>query len=230
MALWDHVQSTGVDSGSGTSASLSFSTNITAGNILIVIARFGEVSQNPGCSDDKGNTYVRIESVEEPTNTDTLTLWYALAAAAGATQVTITNASSTTRRWIIAEYDAASTTIAADQHTGTIGDSITPDSGNVTTTSASELLVSAGHSSNGRTFTAGTGYTKRQEIATKVALEDKSVSSTGTYSGSWTLSAQDLWAASIVTFSSTAGGGRTTKNTRAFPLGTEIGMNWRGAA
>lgn len=26
------------------------------------------------------------------------------------------------------------------------------------------------------------------------------------------------------------GGGRTTKNTRAFPLGTEVGMNWRGAA
>ena len=26
-----------------------------------------------------------------------------------------------------------------------------------------------------------------------------------------------------------AGGGRTTKNTRAFPLGVEVGMNWRGA-
>jgi hypothetical protein len=23
--------------------------------------------------------------------------------------------------------------------------------------------------------------------------------------------------------------GRTTKNTRAFPLGLEVGMNWRGA-
>lgn len=38
-----------------------------------------------------------------------------------------------------------------------------------------------------------------------------------TRSGTWDIGADET----------AAGGGRTTKNTRAFPLGTEIGMNWR---
>ena len=48
----------------------------------------------------------------------------------------------------------------------------------------------------------------------------------------WTLSQSAVHeAATIGNFKAAAGGGgRTTKNTRAWPLGTEIGMNWRGAA
>jgi hypothetical protein len=45
--------------------------------------------------------------------------------------------------------------------------------------------------------------------------------------------APDPWFGSTMIeaeFAEVVGGGRTTKNTRAFPLGTEIGMNWRGAA
>jgi hypothetical protein len=40
----------------------------------------------------------------------------------------------------------------------------------------------------------------------------------------------DVAAVHLAVYDLGGGGGRTTKNTRAFPLGTEIGMNWRGAA
>jgi hypothetical protein len=56
---------------------------------------------------------------------------------------------------------------------------------------------------------------------------------TGTGDQAWactTASARDSAATYLVLRSAVAAGGRTTKNTRAFPLGTEIGMNWRGAA
>ena len=50
---------------------------------------------------------------------------------------------------------------------------------------------------------------------------------TVTLSWSITGAGNQDWAASGVSVKAAAGGGRTTKNTRAWPLGVEVGMGWR---
>lgn len=205
MALWDHVQSRGVDSGAGTSAALAFLSNNTAGNIIIVAARFGGTAQNPGISDSQGNTYVRQINRDPAYGADTFTVWYALNCAAGANTVTITNASSVTRRWVIHEYSANGETISFDQSNNSEGTNEAPNSGNVTTTAASELLFGACTILNARDVTAGTGYTERQEVSQKISTEDKSVASTGTYAADFTTAGGGGaagWAAGILTFKS----------------------------
>ena len=54
-------------------------------------------------------------------------------------------------------------------------------------------------------------------------------SSSSSSTVSWTLGSSVAWAnAKVNVIQFGGGGGRTTKNTRGFPLGMEIGMNWRG--
>jgi hypothetical protein len=206
MALWDHVQSRGVDSGSGTSATLAFTSNTVAGNILIVTARIGSpTGQNPSVSDSQSNTYTR-QNYGEDTASNGLGVWTAVTSAGGANTVTLTNATSATRRWIIAEYSSNGETISVDQVAANTGNSTALDSGSVTTVNASELLIGAGEINNTATFTAGTSFTVRQEISQKIALEDRVVSSTGSYSASMTLSSSGIWRSVIVTLKSAGAG------------------------
>lgn len=59
---------------------------------------------------------------------------------------------------------------------------------------------------------------------------DLEVKTRATWSGGGAARSMHVTAQELEVPNAPGGGGRTTKNTRAFPLGTEIGMNWRGAA
>jgi hypothetical protein len=79
------------------------------------------------------------------------------------------------------------------------GNSGAPNSGNVTA-QAGQLIISIASVDNNRSFTPGTGFTEREEVATKAATEEQVVSSAGTYAGTWTLGSSDLWACGVATF------------------------------
>lgn len=208
MALWDHVQSRGADSGSGTSVSLAYSGAVTAGNYLVAWARIGAAGQTVAFSDDvNGSWGASIENFDS--NTETFAVHYFLNTGSGTPTVTMTNTSSASRRWGILEYDAAGTTISLDQHTHATGNSATPNSGTVTTTSASEGIVGAACVSGTQSFTAGTGFTERQEVVQKTAVEDRKETSIGTYAADWTIGASDPWGAAILTFQSSGGAAAT---------------------
>ena len=196
MAFGAHVQSSGVDSGNGTSAALAFASNNTANNTIIVVARIGGASQNPGISDSIGNTYVVVENYENSAG-DTHVCWYATNIVAGANTCTLTNASSGTRRWIILEYEGK---MLLDQHTHGTATGTAPDSGNVTTVVATELIFGSAVVSGSVSFTAGSNFTERQEISTKISCEDRVVTSTGTYNATFTLGASDPWSCLVATF------------------------------
>lgn len=198
MAIFDHVQSTGADSGSGTSVGLAFTSNNTAGNTLIVAARIGDLTQNPGISDSRGNSYTVIQNFE--TDGDTFVVWYSRNCAAGANTVTITNSSSVSRRWAIHEYEGD---ITLDQTAHAEGTGTTPNSGNVTTTVNDELIFGAVKTNDTTGFAAGASFTERQEQV-KIATEDRKVSSTGSYAASMTLDiGTPNWSAIIATFKAT---------------------------
>lgn len=209
MALWGHLQSTNVDSGTGSgTTTLAYTSNVTIGNILVAGVRLGGSSQNPIITDSQGNTWTRL-LLNINSSGDTTSVHWLIATSTGALTVTLTNSVSGSRRWIIAEYDAAGTTVSVDQSTITSAQGTAVSSGTVTTTTASELLVGVieGDGFAGDTFTPGAGYTVRQSIIPlsqfKLALEDIVVSSTGSYVADGTLNNTMDWAAGIVAFKST---------------------------
>jgi hypothetical protein len=80
---------------------------------------------------------------------------------------------------------------------------------------------------SGAKFTSVTAGSQDFHITSGSALIDAGTDLSGTFTvdfegatrtGTWDIGADEITG---------GGGGRTTKNTRAWPLGTEIGMNWR---
>lgn len=81
------------------------------------------------------------------------------------------------------------------------------NSGNVTTTSPSEVLIGLGQNVSAfTTYTAGSGYTKRAESGTNpptndvLVLEDQNVSSIGTYAATATWGTPVQWGQALITF------------------------------
>lgn len=211
-AIWDFVQSKSVDSGAGTSTTLAYNSNVVAGNLGVAVVRVSDPSpQNPQLTDSQGNTWTR-HLIDVGTVDVTLALFSTVFGSSGADTLTLTNTSSVIRRWAIAEYDAAGQTITIDQTVIAHGSGTAPTSGSVTTTAASELLVGGihGDGSAGDTFTAGTGYTTRETVfgggvSFKVALEDRVVSSTGSYVADGTINNSMAWTAGVLTFKASGG-------------------------
>lgn len=100
----------------------------------------------------------------------------------------------------------------------------------VTGVGADDMVVDALHAING-TISVGADQTLRntEDYATDNAHFRMSTQP-GSAGGvmSWAVGSPDTYGYGAVHFiAATGGGGRTTKNTRSWPLGTEIGMNWR---
>lgn len=208
MALWDYRSATAANKNeaAATTGDLQFAAALTAGDLLLASARIAGTSQNPTMTDSVNGSWTRIRHDEF--NGDTLVTFAFYGTASGTPTVTLNNASSATRRWTIQSYDAAGNTIALDKTAGASGNSTTPSSGNTSTTSsASELLYGTAMVSNASTFTQGSGFTKRQEVVQKIATEDRTVSSTGTYAADWDIGGTaDTWGAQILTFMTTVVG------------------------
>jgi hypothetical protein len=102
-----------------------------------------------------------------------------------------------------------------DQNTGANGSSTSPASGNITTTSADELICAAVAmpvDPAGASFTQGTGWTPLDPATTgnlganpeiTIFAEDRIEAATGTFNGDGTLSASQPWAALVVSFQRT---------------------------
>lgn len=112
--------------------------------------------------------------------------WDALTGASSASSDTITPTctGSTAVSMVIAEYPGMALSAVFDQVASGQGDFTNPlDSGNTpATTQATELVIGIGSQGPSSLLTAGTGYTVRahDETSGGIALEDKTVSSTGT--------------------------------------------------
>ncbi|HSW90467.1 MAG TPA: hypothetical protein VLF64_00550 [Candidatus Saccharimonadales bacterium] len=166
------------DSSSGTVTTCAFTSNVTAGNLLVVAVSFASAIETASVTDSLGNTY---STAVGPTTSNTIAsrvyTFYTVTGLSGANTVTITNSNLVLfRRVSVHEYSGVNTLEVA---TGTNADTGAPDSGPVTTTHANALIFGWGISNNGTT-SAGTGFTLR-ETALSESTEDMIVSSTGTY-------------------------------------------------
>lgn len=204
-------------SSSGTSVGVSLPSAITAGNMLVAVAATDDANQPPsnGISDNSGggNVWTLIKAAGNNSNGGCCGVYVCLNAAGGTYTITFTNASS-----FVAISVAEYTPNGLSGNDGTAGNQAittgTPDAGNVgpTTNANDVILVVATDNLNNTTWAAGTGYNLRGNVTssanTTIALQDQTVSATGTYATAYGNTATGGWscaAAAIKGPATTAG-------------------------
>jgi hypothetical protein len=196
-----YVQSTKQRVGSGANV-LAYGSNNTGGNLLIAaILIEDDTSTVSSVTDTRGNTWAACGTIKHSSgNTFSGQVWYAKNCAAGANTVTATpSAGALTLE--LHEYSGYDVAAPFGQHIEAYGTGgTTADSGNVTTTTTSELLFALGISN--RTLTAGSGFTQREhDVFNADSLtEDKVAGAAGTYNATETLNIAGSWVICLATF------------------------------
>lgn len=208
-----YIQSANIRNATGTAVK-AFTTNVTAGSLLIVSVMFEDITTSVSTiTDSQSNTYQQAGTIVRTTTALGLQVYYAYNANAGATTVTAVASASTPITISIHEYSGMmtagnpfDTTVSAFNNSND-----SPASGSLTTAVASELLFAVA-ANNRSTVTAGSGYTVRETAALNwwMVSEDQTAGAAGSYSattGVMTLAGQ--WAMRLAAFKppAAAGGG-----------------------
>src|SRR5229473_7929751 len=206
------VQHTSKDAGTTTTSSLSFTSANTAGNLIAVCVRGGlSSSQVFTIVDSNGNTYKQASQIGFTASAVTLAIYYAENIKSGANTVTVSDTVSGPIRFSILEYSGVATSNSLDAASATVGNSSSPNSGNLTTTSNGELLLGAIATTNAGSFTAGTGYTIEEFVPAppnaKLIALDQIQTSAGLTSAAASLAGSDVWGAALAAFKAAGGGG-----------------------
>lgn len=196
--------------GTGTTATLAFLSNVTAGNLLVVHIASAIAANTP--TDTLTHTYLASQA-ETVVNTNNRTrLYYVPNCSAGANTVSVTFGSSS--KWIlnIAEYSGIKTTSPLLQVNAGTGFGTAANSGNITTTIADTLLLGSGtiENSAGDPIAPGTNWTEVLDTASGANtpatghLEERMPNATGTYNATATLTSSTNWAWQIAAFEGAA--------------------------
>jgi hypothetical protein len=169
-------------------------------------------------ADIRLSIFYRIEGASPQTET----LTSSLTAAHIVTRVTYDNPN------LLTPYDTI-TAANAQTYTGTTNAAVT----GLTTAENNELLLMCAiQTSSTPTWTPDADFTERSDANGQQISEWLFATAGATGNQTAVASASGSGLVSLIAFRSETGGGgggRTTKNTRAFPVGVEIGMNWRGS-
>jgi hypothetical protein len=160
---------------SGQQQQVAFSSNVSAGDLIVVAVGALTSSYTPTIWDSQGNTYTQAATVTNSSIPYTSFVYYALAGSSGA--LTVHHDSSTSvgfRRMAIHEYSGVDSFDVTSTQTGTTG---IPASGAATANHDDELVFGWGVSSNGITG-AGAGFTARQTVGSETT-EDKVLPAAG---------------------------------------------------
>jgi hypothetical protein len=188
------------------SKSVAFSGSVVGSNLVVVgITAYNVTFPTSTITDNKGNTYYK--AAEAVKNSYRAAIFYAKNVIGGSG---FTVSSTVTGTLAVHEYAGINTTNPLDKTMSGTGSSVTPSSGNITTTSTNELYFGLAWSAgNNNSWTAGSGYTIRQTelvngVSTyqRLASEDRVIAIATTTAAKFTTSASNAWAAIIATFKS----------------------------
>jgi hypothetical protein len=186
------------------SLSVPFTGAQTAGDLNVVVIGWNDATQAvQSVKDSSGNVYVSAVGPTVLPGQLTQSIYYAkniVAAGAGANAVTVTfNGAAAFPDVRVAEYRGLDAVSPFDGAIGATGNSTTSDSGMLTTTSPSDLLVGA-NIVTAMTIAAGNGYTSRAITSPDAdILEDRVVTAPGSYNANASLSGGG-WVMQIVAF------------------------------
>lgn len=187
------------------SVPVTFTSAQTAGDLNVVVVSSHDTTSTVGSvTDTSGNTYALAVGPTVASGYGQQSIYYAkniVAAGAGANIVTVAFASAATTPDIrILEYSGADPNSPVDVTAGSTGSSATSSSGSVATTYATDLLFGANRVQT-LTTGAGSGFTQRLLTSPNGDIaEDRSVTSTGSYSATAPLSSSGSWVMQMVAF------------------------------
>lgn len=192
-----YVQGKVRDSLSSTSNSVTFNTNTTSGNTIIVGIRVSAIGRIVNVTDSQGNTYTKdLDS----TNCGIQNLIFsATNIASGPDTVTVSiSGTNANISFHVLEYAGLAKSNVFDKAKAscTTSPNVNLDSGNtLTTTQANELVVGFGIMQFNQTVAAyGPGFVQRLgSTGSRMWSEDRVVSSIGTYNASMTASVANNW-------------------------------------
>jgi hypothetical protein len=191
-----------------TTQTVPFISAQASGNLnVVVIQSYDNTMTVSSVTDTSGNTYTKASG---PIRVSSLTqyIYYAkniAAASAGANTVTVTLGGASPVSTMILEYQGLSTTSPLDQvASATSTGNANLNSGSVTTTSANELILGIFKTGEHgyEQPEAGSGFMPAANSfdQSSTFVEEKVVSSTGTYSATAKCIGSCAWVAHIVTF------------------------------
>jgi len=183
---------------------MPFTSAQTAGDLNVVAIAFNDsTSTITSVTDSLGNVYTLAAAPAKSDGNGTQAIYYAkniAAAAAGANTLTVTFSNPV--MWAdvrAAEYHGADLTNPLDGIVGAAGNSLNMDSGALTTTNASDLLVGASYVAN-HTTGPGSQFTQRVLNENGNILEDRTVTSTGSYDATAPLDGAGWWIMQLAAF------------------------------
>jgi len=211
-----HVQSKAAMQWSGTALTVTFDSNVAAGNLIAVLVGWASDSITAACSDGLSNSYT---DVRNPTTvvvgTCRAAMFYAKNITGGACTITITFSGSAFATVVVHEISGADTSSPLDQsalaapgYIGTDADAVT--TGNVTTTTAGQYVFGAVYCVNGTAAATGTGFTDGTGT-TGVESEYLIQVSAGNVAATFTNAVAQSVGPGIMTFKASGGGGVNTK-------------------
>ena len=200
------VQASAVEGNSVTSLSRAFQNSNTAGNMIIAFVRMSTASQSVTVSDSNGNVYTDAVAQAQTTDGHQIHIFYAANIKGGPNTVTASFSNVNNYPWLaIYEYGGLRATSPLDQVVHAQGYGTAVNTGATgSTTAANELVFSAASIPAGSStqVSAGSGFTIMQQdtVTSRAANEVDPVVAIGSYSGTFTLSAPENWAAVAATF------------------------------
>ncbi len=209
-----YVQGRAAEIGSGSQNNLAFSTNNTAGNLIVVYALWDNTSA-VALTDTRGNTYASAAPATRWNNsTWSSQVFYAKNVAGGANTVNAVFAKAITSFGIlyIHEYAGLDKVNPLDVSSAAVGSSRAMNSGSAVTTNASDLIFGAGGSSH-TVNAAGSGFTTRLTNFGN-RTEDRTVTASGSYNATATQNSS-AWVMHMVAFKADVGPADTTPPTVA---------------
>ncbi len=211
--------------GSSTTVAVTFTSNVTAGNLIRVMASWdGGIGVLSGIADSLGNTYTAVDNLSDGGNPNHYATWYAKNIAGGACTVTVTFTSARPITLLhVEEISGADTTAPLDQHSLNL--QATPGTGangvvstSVTTTTDGQFVSGCSMATGSSTinYTGGTAVglttTVRDNVGTSVSdravIAQSGVQATqGTTQVRATSDNDQPVVTGIMTFKAAAGGG-----------------------
>lgn len=220
MAIAYVNSGTGRDySGPSSAALTAAATSLTAGNAIIVGARWFDPTNTitvSSVTDTAGNTY-GAGPATLTSGSEQLAIWFALNVSGHASNVVSMNLSAAVQYWgvVTAQYSGLATSSAYDTTANATSGGGTMTTGAFTTDTADEVLFALAQVAiTGETWspTAGGGYTIRAQDASNVTVvQDKIVSAiqTGVTTSIDCSDAGTTKSMLVATFRAAAGGGGT---------------------
>jgi hypothetical protein len=206
-AAQSFVQAAANATTAATSFSVSFPSNTTAGNIILVGFDFASSVSFSSITDSQGNVFTEAGSQLTSPGGSRSRVYYAANIKGGADTVTINLSGSAGVEVYLTEYSGVSQVNPVDVQAGISGNAGSVSSGNATTTVAGDLIY--GFCAADWTCSAGSGFNARSTLNNNL-VEDMIAGNPGPYAATgsanngWTMQMVALKAASVSTSSSSS--------------------------